>query len=36
MTDAKRAQALDLSLANKVADMALADFGHKASPARCT
>ncbi|MBG3876486.1 adenosylhomocysteinase [Desulfovibrio oxamicus] len=29
MTDAKRAQALDLSLANKVADMALADFGHK-------
>ncbi len=29
MTDAKRAQALDLSLANKVADMSQAAFGHK-------
>ena len=29
MTDANRAQKLDLSLAYKVADMALADFGHK-------
>lgn len=29
MTDANRAQALDLSLSNKVADMSQADFGHK-------
>lgn len=29
MTDANRAIALDLSLENKVADMSLADFGHK-------
>lgn len=29
MTDAKRAQALDLSLDHKVADMAQADLGHK-------
>lgn len=29
MTDAKRAQALDLSLDYKVADLALADLGHK-------
>lgn len=29
MTDAKRAQALDLSLDYKVADLTLADLGHK-------
>lgn len=29
MTDAKRAQKLDLSLDHKVADMSLADYGHK-------